>query len=72
MAHAPPRRGRGHLTDTPRDVRLSAYATLLHRARIVYRYNLNYRRPRAHLMDQVYLSRVAACFYQSRYIRATR
>ena len=57
------------LTDTPRDVRLSAYATLLHRAPIVYRYNLNYRGHRAHLMDQVYLSRVAACFYQSRYIR---
>jgi glycosyltransferase involved in cell wall biosynthesis len=58
------------LADTPRDVRLSAYATLLHRARIIYRYNLNYRRPRSHLMDRVYLSRVAACFYQSRYIRS--
>jgi glycosyltransferase involved in cell wall biosynthesis len=57
------------VADTPRDVRLSAYATLLHRARIIYRYNLNYRRPRSHLMDRVYLSRVAACFYQSRYIR---
>ncbi len=57
------------VTDTPRDVRLSFYATLLHRARIVYRYNLNYRRPRTHLMDRVYLSRVAACVYQSRYIR---
>lgn len=57
------------VTDTPRDVRLSFYATLLHPARIVYRYNLNYRRPRTHLMDRVYLSRVAACVYQSRYIR---
>ncbi len=57
------------LTDTPRDVRLSAYATLLHRARIVYRYNLNYRDHRSHLMDRLYMSRVAACFYQSRYIR---
>jgi glycosyltransferase involved in cell wall biosynthesis len=57
------------VADTPRDVRLSVYATLLHRARIVYRYNLNYRRPRAHLMDRVYLRRVAACVYQSRYIR---
>jgi len=57
------------VADTPRDVRLSFYATLLHRARIVYRYNLNYRRPRAHLMDRVYLSRVTACVYQSRYIR---
>jgi glycosyltransferase involved in cell wall biosynthesis len=57
------------VADTPRDVRLSFYATLLHRARIVYRYNLNYRRPRTHLMDRVYLSRVAACVYQSRYIQ---
>ncbi|MEP6687149.1 MAG: glycosyltransferase family 4 protein [Gemmatimonadales bacterium] len=57
------------VADTPRDVRLSFYATFLHRARIVYRYNLNYRRPRVHLMDRVYLSRVAACVYQSRYIR---
>jgi glycosyltransferase involved in cell wall biosynthesis len=57
------------VTDTPRDVRLSFYATLMHRARIVYRYNLNYRRPRIHLMDRVYLGRVAACVYQSRYIR---
>jgi len=57
------------VTDTPRDVRLSFYATLMYRARILYRYNLNYRRPRTHLMDRVYLSRVAACVYQSRYIR---
>ena len=33
------------VADTPRDVRLSFYATLVHRARILYRYNLNYRRP---------------------------
>jgi glycosyltransferase involved in cell wall biosynthesis len=57
------------VADTPRDVRLAAYATLLHRARIVYRYNLNYRRPRNHLMDRAYLRRVAACVYQSRYIQ---
>lgn len=57
------------VVDTPRDVRLGFYATMLHRARIVYRYNLNYRRPRTHLMDRVYLSRVAACVYQSRYIQ---
>ena len=57
------------LADTPRDVRLSAYATLLHRAPIIYRYNLHYRRPRLHLMDRVCLSRVAACFFQSRFIR---
>jgi glycosyltransferase involved in cell wall biosynthesis len=61
-------RAQAVVADTPRDVRLSFYATLLHRARIVYRYNLNYRRPRSHLMDRVYLSRVAACIYQSKYI----
>lgn len=57
------------IADTPRDVRLSFYATLAHRARVVYRYNLGYRGPRTHLMDRVYLSRVAACVFQSRYIR---
>ena len=57
------------VADTPRDVRLAAWATLLHPARIVYRYNLNYRRPRNDLMDRAYLRRVAACVYQSRYIQ---
>jgi glycosyltransferase involved in cell wall biosynthesis len=57
------------LADAPRDVRLSAYATLVHRAPIVYRYNLN-DRPRSDIMDRIYMSRVAACFYQSRYIRS--
>lgn len=56
------------IADSPRDVRLSAYATLVHRAPIVYRYNLN-DRPRSDLMDRIYMSRVAACVYQSRYIR---
>ena len=62
-------RSQAILVDTPRDVRLSAYATMLHRARIVYRYNLNYRRPRTHLMDRLYLSRVTGLVYQSRWIR---
>jgi glycosyltransferase involved in cell wall biosynthesis len=57
------------VVDTPRDVRLSAYATLFHRAPIMYRYNLNYRRPRTHLADRLYLSRVTACIYQSRFIQ---
>jgi glycosyltransferase involved in cell wall biosynthesis len=57
------------VVDTPRDVRLSAYATLVHRARVLYRYNLNYRRPRTDLMDRIYLSRVSACIYQSRWIQ---
>ena len=59
---------RSVVVDTPRDVRLSAYATLIHRARVLYRYNLNYRRPRTDLMDRIYLSRVTACIYQSRWI----
>jgi glycosyltransferase involved in cell wall biosynthesis len=57
------------LVDTPRDVRLAAYATLAHRARIVYRYNLNYRSARNHLADRIYLGRVAAYVFQSRYIK---
>ncbi len=57
------------VVDTPRDVRLAAYATLVHRARLVYRYNLNYRRPRNDFMDRAYLRRVTACVYQSRYIQ---
>ena len=57
------------VVDTPRDVRLAAWATLVHQASIVYRYNLNYRRPRNDLMDRAYLRRVSACVYQSRYIR---
>jgi glycosyltransferase involved in cell wall biosynthesis len=57
------------IADSPRDVRLSAYATILHRARILYRYNLNYRRARSHLMDRLYHRRVAAYVFQSRYIR---
>jgi glycosyltransferase involved in cell wall biosynthesis len=40
----------------------------MHRVPIVYRYNVN-DRPRSHLMDRIYMSRVSACFYQSRFIR---
>jgi glycosyltransferase involved in cell wall biosynthesis len=57
------------LADTPRDVRLAAWATLVYQASVVYRYNLNYRPPRNHLMDRAYLRRVSACVYQSRWIR---
>ena len=57
------------VVDTPRDVRLAAWATLGRPASIVYRYNLNYRRPRNHLVDRAYLRRVSACVYQSRWIR---
>lgn len=57
------------VVDTPRDVRLAAWATLVRQASVVYRYNLNYRRPRNDLMDRAYLRRVSACVYQSNYIR---
>jgi glycosyltransferase involved in cell wall biosynthesis len=57
------------IVDTPRDLRLAAWATLVHPARIVYRYNLNYRRPRNDLADRVYARRVSACIYQSRFIQ---
>src|SRR3954467_4565423 len=45
------------IVDTPRDLRLAAWATLVHPARIVYRYNLNYRRPRNALAARVYARR---------------
>lgn len=57
------------VVDSPRDVRLSAYATLLQGARIVYRYNLNYRRPRYDLADRLYMGRVTACVFQSRFVQ---
>jgi glycosyltransferase involved in cell wall biosynthesis len=57
------------VVDTPRDVRLAAWATLARQAGIIYRYNLNYRPPRNDLMDRAYLRRVSACIYQSRWIR---
>ena len=56
------------VVDTPRDLRLAAWATLLHSVPVVYRYNLNYRRPRQHLGDRLYGRRVSACVFQSRYI----
>ena len=56
------------VVDTPRDLRLSALATLFHQAKIVYRYNLNYRRARDHLGDRLYSRRVAACVFQSLFI----
>jgi glycosyltransferase involved in cell wall biosynthesis len=56
------------VVDTPRDLRLAALATLFHRAAVVYRYNLNYRRARNHLADRLYGRRVAACVFQSLYV----
>lgn len=57
------------VVDTPRDLRLSSLATLLHPAEVVYRYNLNYRRARNDLADRLYARRVTACVFQSRFIQ---
>lgn len=57
------------LADTPRDLRVSLYAGLF-RLPVVYRYNLNYRRPRTDLGDRFYLSAAAGFVYQSAYIQA--
>jgi glycosyltransferase involved in cell wall biosynthesis len=57
------------VVDTPRDLRLAGWATLLHPAKVVYRYNLNYRRPRNHLADRMYARRVSACIFQSLFIQ---
>jgi glycosyltransferase involved in cell wall biosynthesis len=56
------------IADTAHDVRLAACVSALRRARILYRYNVHYRRPRRPLVDRVCLGRVTACVYQSRYI----
>ena len=61
-------RAQAILADTPYDVRIAAYATLLHSARIVYRYNLGRAGPGRRRTDRLYLSRVAACVYQSEFI----
>jgi glycosyltransferase involved in cell wall biosynthesis len=57
------------VVDTPRDLRLSSLASLLHPAKVVYRYNLNYRRDRNDLADRLYARRVTACVFQSRFIQ---
>jgi glycosyltransferase involved in cell wall biosynthesis len=57
------------VADTPRDVRIAAYATLLHPARIVYRYNVDGPPRRLSPIGRFCLRRVSACVYQSEYIR---
>jgi glycosyltransferase involved in cell wall biosynthesis len=57
------------VVDTPRDLRLSAWSALLQRAKLVYRYNLNYRPARSHLADRLFLWRVSAFVFQSRFIQ---
>ncbi|MFL5494549.1 MAG: glycosyltransferase family 4 protein [Gemmatimonadales bacterium] len=57
------------IVDTPRDLRLAAYATIPLRTAVVYRYNLNYRPARGHLADRMYARRVSLLVFQSRFIR---
>jgi glycosyltransferase involved in cell wall biosynthesis len=57
------------IVDTPRDLRLSAWAALGQAAQVVYRYNLNYRPPRHDMADRLYATRVAACVFQSEFIQ---
>jgi glycosyltransferase involved in cell wall biosynthesis len=61
-------RAQAVLVDTPRDLRLAAWARLFQPARIVYRYNLNYRPARGDWADRLYARRIDACIYQSRFI----
>jgi glycosyltransferase involved in cell wall biosynthesis len=58
------------MVDTPRDLRIAVYATMLSATPIIYRYNLNYRAPRLDLGDRFYLRQVAACVFQSQFIEA--
>jgi glycosyltransferase involved in cell wall biosynthesis len=56
------------MADTPRDLRLSVLAGLWSRCPVVYRYNLNYRRPRTHLGDRLYAQGVAGTVFLSEFI----
>lgn len=56
------------IVDTPRDLRLSGYGTLLLGTRVVYRYNLHHR-GRGHLADRICARRISLLVFQSRFIR---
>lgn len=51
--------------DTPRDLRLAAYATRLRRCPIAYRYNVNARPPRGDFGDKMFARAVDAVVLQS-------
>jgi glycosyltransferase involved in cell wall biosynthesis len=57
------------MADGPRDLRLCAYAAFPLRIPLVYRFNLNHRRARNHLMDRVYFRRVRSLVFQSEFAR---
>ena len=56
------------MADTPRDLRLAVLAGLFSRRRVVYRYNMTYRKPRTDLGDRLYAKRVSATVYLSEFI----
>ena len=56
------------MADMPRDLRLSVLAGLLTHRRVVYRYNMTYRKPRTDLGDRLYATQVAATVYLSEFI----
>lgn len=56
------------MADTPRDLRLSVLAGLLTRRRVVYRYNMTYRKPPTDFGDRLYARRVSATVYLSEFI----
>ncbi len=56
------------MADTPRDLRLSVLAGLLSRRRVVYRYNVTYRKPPTDFGDRLYARRVSATVYLSEFV----
>jgi phosphatidylinositol alpha-1,6-mannosyltransferase len=54
--------------DTPRDLRLSAYAGLLRACPVAYRYNVNARAPRGHLGDKLFARAVGALVVLSQWV----
>jgi glycosyltransferase involved in cell wall biosynthesis len=56
------------MADTPRDLRLSVLSGLLSRRRVVYRYNMTYRKPPTDFGDRLYARRVSATVYLSEFI----
>jgi glycosyltransferase involved in cell wall biosynthesis len=54
--------------DTPRDLRLSAYATRLRACPVAYRYNVNARPPRGDFGDKLFARAVSALVVLSRWV----
>jgi glycosyltransferase involved in cell wall biosynthesis len=56
------------MADTPRDLRLSVLAGLWRRCPVVYRYNLNHRRPRKNLGERLFAQGVTGTVFLSKFI----